>query len=95
MTKTASFGKTLVFPNNVIPRQGGRAMMMAQNATNGKLEKLLGAAADLFDFVQRLAEEGRRFTKSRRAFGEECFKWGTKLSASSSTVRETGIWARR
>ena len=34
-------------------------MMMAENATDGKLEKLLGAAADLFDFVQRLAEEGK------------------------------------
>ena len=44
-------------------------MMMAENTTNGKLEKLLGAAADLFDFVQRLA--------------------------SSSNVKETGIWARR
>ena len=59
MTKTASFGKTLVFPNNVIPRQGGRVMMMAENATDGKLEKLLGAATDLFDFVQRSAEEGK------------------------------------
>ncbi len=34
-------------------------MMMAENATDGKLEKLLGAATDLFDFVQRSAEEGK------------------------------------
>src|SRR3990170_4176168 len=59
MTKTASFGKTLVFPNNVIPRQGGRAMMMAQNATDGKLERLLGAATDLFDYVRQAAEDGK------------------------------------
>jgi hypothetical protein len=58
MTRTASFGKTLVFPNNVIPKQGGRVMMMAEYATDGKLGKLLGAAADLFDFVQRSAEKG-------------------------------------
>ena len=66
MTKTASFGKTLVFPNNVIPRQGGRVMMMAENATDGKLEKLLGAATDLFDFVQQSAEEGKAIHASRR-----------------------------
>jgi hypothetical protein len=34
-------------------------MMMAENATDGKLGKLLGAATDLFDFVQRSAEEGK------------------------------------
>jgi len=34
-------------------------MMMAENATDGKLERLLGAASDLFDFVQRSAEEGK------------------------------------
>ena len=34
-------------------------MMMAENATDGKMEKLLGAATDRFDFVQRSAEEGK------------------------------------
>lgn len=34
-------------------------MMMAQNATDGKLEKLLGAATDLFDYVQQAAEDGK------------------------------------
>ena len=34
-------------------------MMMAENANDGKLEKLLGAATDLFDFVQRSAEKGK------------------------------------
>jgi hypothetical protein len=64
VTKTASFGKTLVFPINVIPRQGGRAMMMAQNATDGKLGKVLGAATDLFDYV-RQAGGGKAFTSGR------------------------------
>jgi hypothetical protein len=34
-------------------------MMMAEKATDGKLEKLLGAVTDLFGFVQRSAEEGK------------------------------------
>ena len=34
-------------------------MMMAEKATDGKLEKLLSAASELFDFVQRAAEEGK------------------------------------
>ena len=34
-------------------------MMMAENAPDGKLERLLGAATDLFDFVQQAAEEGK------------------------------------
>ena len=34
-------------------------MMMAENATDGKLERLLGAATDLFDFVQQAAEMGK------------------------------------
>ena len=34
-------------------------MMMAEKATDGKLEKLLGAATDLFDFVRQSAEEGK------------------------------------
>src|SRR3990172_5257240 len=42
-----------------IPRQGGRAMIMAENATDGKLEKLFGAASDLFDYVRQAAEEGK------------------------------------
>lgn len=33
--------------------------MMAQNATDGKLEKLLGAASDLFDYVRQAAEVGK------------------------------------
>jgi len=33
--------------------------MMAEKATDGKLEKLLGAVTDLFGFVQRSAEEGK------------------------------------
>ena len=70
-------------------------MMMAENATDGKLEKLLGAATDLFDLFGGRPRRGRRFTKWKRAFGNECFKWGTKPWASFSNVRETGIWARR
>ncbi|RPI59911.1 MAG: hypothetical protein EHM48_08125 [Planctomycetaceae bacterium] len=34
-------------------------MMMAQNATDGKLGKLLSAATDLFDYVRRAAEDGK------------------------------------
>ena len=34
-------------------------MMMAQNATDGKLERLLGAATDLFDYVRQAAEDGK------------------------------------
>lgn len=34
-------------------------MMMAENATEGKLEVLLGEATDLFDFVQRSAAAGK------------------------------------
>jgi hypothetical protein len=34
-------------------------MMMAENATDGKLERLLGAVTDLFDFVQRSVEKGK------------------------------------
>lgn len=34
-------------------------MMMAQNATDGKLERLLGAAADLFDYARQAAEDGK------------------------------------
>ena len=34
-------------------------MMMAQNATDGKLGKLLGAATDLFDYVRQAAEDGK------------------------------------
>ena len=33
-------------------------MMMAEKAADGKLERLLGAASDLFDFVQQAAEKG-------------------------------------
>ena len=33
--------------------------MMAQNATDGKLGKLLGAATDLFDYVRQAAEDGK------------------------------------
>jgi len=34
-------------------------MMMAENATDGKLERLLGAATDLFDYVRQAAQEGK------------------------------------
>jgi hypothetical protein len=41
MRITASYGKTLVLRNNAIPRQGGRLMMMAAGAMDGKLGNLL------------------------------------------------------
>jgi hypothetical protein len=56
----------LVFQDNVIPRQGGRVMMMTENATDGKLEKLLDAASDLFGYARRSAEEGKAIHEVKR-----------------------------
>src|SRR3989304_449413 len=59
LTKTASFGKTLLINLNVFPRQGGRAMMMAQNASACKIAALLESISQLFRFVQESAEAGK------------------------------------
>jgi PAS domain-containing protein len=59
LTKTASFGKTLLMYRNVFPRQGGRAMMMAQKASACKIAELLESMSQLFRFVQEAAEAGK------------------------------------
>ena len=70
-------------------------MIMAENATDGKLEELLGAATDLFDFVRRSAEKGKAIHEVEEGIWYRIFKWGTELWASSLNARETGIWAKR
>ena len=70
-------------------------MMMAENATDGKLEKLLGAATDLFDYVRRAAEEGEAIHEVEEGIWQRMLQLGHDASASSSNVKETEIWARR
>jgi hypothetical protein len=61
---------------------------------NGLLWENIGVSEEC-DSQARRPRRGRQFTQSKRAFDAECFKWGTKLLASSLNVKETGIWARR
>ena len=51
-------------------------MMMAQNATDGKLKKLLGAATDLFDYVRRAAEDGKAIHEVEEGVWQQMLQMG-------------------
>ena len=51
-------------------------MMMAENATDSKLEKLLGAATDLFDFVRRSAENGKAIHEVEEGIWQRMLQMG-------------------
>ena len=51
-------------------------MIMTKKATDGKLEKLLGAANDLFDYVQRAAEEGKAVHKVEEEIWQRMLQMG-------------------
>ena len=50
--------------------------MMAQNATDGKLEKLLGAATDLFDYVRQAAEDGKAIHEVEEGIWQRMLQMG-------------------
>lgn len=70
-------------------------MMMAQNATDGKLEKLLGAATDLFDYVRQAAEDGKAIHEVEEGIWQRMLQMGAKPWANSLSTRERGIGAKR
>lgn len=51
-------------------------MMMAENTTDGKLERLLNAATDLFDFVQRSAEKGMAIHEAEEGIWQRMLQMG-------------------
>jgi hypothetical protein len=81
-------------------------MMMAENATDGKLEELLGAATDLFKFVQRSAEEGKPIHEveegiwqrvlqvGREALGQFLQSQGTGDFGETLTLPDGREWKR-
>jgi hypothetical protein len=56
-------------------------MMVTENATDGKLEKLLGAAANLFDFVQRSAGEGKAIHAVEEGIWQQMLQMGHEAMA--------------
>ena len=51
-------------------------MMMAENATDGKLEKLLSATTDLFDYVRRAAEDGKAIHEVEEGVWQQMLQMG-------------------
>jgi hypothetical protein len=51
-------------------------MMMAQNATDGKLGKLLGAATNLFDYVRQAVEEGKAIHEVEEGIWQRMLQMG-------------------
>jgi len=51
-------------------------VIMAQNATDGKLEKLLGAATDLFDYVRQAAEDGKAMHEVEEGIWQRMLQMG-------------------
>jgi hypothetical protein len=51
-------------------------MIMAQNATDGKLEKLLGAASDLFDYVRQAVDDGKAIHEVEEGIWQRMLQMG-------------------
>ena len=65
-------------------------MMMAQNATCGKLGILLSAATDLFDYVRRAAQDGKAIHEVEEGVWQTDASDGTRSRGSVSRI--SGRW---